>query len=137
MNDLKAMILGAGFAGQGHALALRDCGVNIAAMASRTRSEVDRVTREMGIPTASTDWRKTLREIRPEIVAVGTPAGTHVEMVEAALELKCNVLVDKPLAPTADAARGREDGLRGNLALPTGRAAGQGDGGAGRYRERS
>jgi predicted dehydrogenase len=104
-KTLRAMILGSGYAGQGHAMALRECGVEIAAMASRTEEVVRRVAAEMGIPVASTDWRATLAEVRPEIVAVGTPGGTHVEMVGAALAAGCHVLCDKPLATTAAEAR--------------------------------
>src|SRR5438874_1886839 len=102
---LRAMILGSGYAGQGHARALRECGVEIAAMASRTEEVVRRVAAEMAIPVASTDWRATLAEVRPEIVAVGTPGGTHLEMVSAALEAGCHVLCDKPLATVAGEAR--------------------------------
>jgi len=99
------MILGSGFAGQGHALALRDCAVAIVAMASRTESVVKRVAGELDIPRAGTDWRPMLAEIEPDIVAVGTPGGTHVEMVGAALTAGCHVYCDKPLATTATAAR--------------------------------
>jgi predicted dehydrogenase len=95
------MIFGSGFAGQGHALALRDCGVEIVAMASRTREVVEKVAAELEISVASTDWRATLREIRPDIVAIGTPGGTHVEMIGAALEMGCHIFADKPLATTA------------------------------------
>ena len=102
---LRAMILGSGFAGQGHATALRACGVEIAAMASRTEEVVHCIAAEMGIPVASTDWRATLAAVRPDIVAVGTPGGTHTEMVAAALAAGCHVLCDKPLATTAAEAR--------------------------------
>jgi predicted dehydrogenase len=98
---LRALIVGAGYAGQGHALALRDCGVEIVAMAGRTRAVLEKVAAEMGIPLASLDWRKTLAEIRPEIVAVGTPGGTHFEIVRAALDLGCHVFLDKPQATSA------------------------------------
>lgn len=74
-------------------------------MASRTREIVDKVAAELGVPIASTDWRATLAEVRPDLVAVGTPGGTHVEMVGAALELGCHVIVEKPLAPTAAEAK--------------------------------
>ncbi len=104
-EKLRAVILGAGFAGQGHALALRDCGVEIAAMTGRTRAVVEKVAGEMGIPVASTDWRATLAETRPDIVAVGTPGGTHLEMAGAALDLKCHVFLDKPQATTAAEAK--------------------------------
>ena len=102
---LRAMILGSGFAGQGHAEALRDCGVEIVAMASRTEAVVRRVAAEMDIPLASTDWRTTLAETHPDIVAVGTPGGTHLEMVGAAVAAGCHVYCDKPLATTAEESR--------------------------------
>ena len=55
--SLRAMILGAGSAGEGHALALRQAGVEVAAIASRTADVVRRVADELGIPVATTDWR--------------------------------------------------------------------------------
>ena len=105
MNTLRAMVMGAGYAGQGHAEALRDCGVEIVAMASRTPEVVREVCGRMGIPIASTDWPATLAEVKPDIVAIGTPGGTHVEMIGAALEQGCHVYADKPLATTAEDAR--------------------------------
>ncbi len=105
MTDLKAMVLGAGFAGQGHTLALRKAGVHVAGMASRTAEVCRRVAGELGIPRSGTDWRGMLAEIQPKIVAVGTPGGTHLEMISAALDAGCHVLSDKPLATTAGDAR--------------------------------
>lgn len=102
---LRALVLGSGFAGQGHALALRDCGVEVAAMASRTEEVVKRVASSLDIPVAMTDWRGALREVRPDIVAVGTPGGTHLEMASTALDAGCHVFCDKPLATTAQEAR--------------------------------
>ncbi|HVT72094.1 MAG TPA: Gfo/Idh/MocA family oxidoreductase [Lacunisphaera sp.] len=100
-STLRAMVLGAGFAGQGHARALRACGVEVVAMAARTDSVVRQVAESLQIPVATTDWRRTMRELRPDIVAVATPGGTHVEMTLAALDLGCHIFMDKPLATTA------------------------------------
>jgi len=102
---LRAVVLGAGFAGQGHAHALRDCGVDVVAITGRTESVLQTVAQKLGIPKAATDWRAAIAEVRPDIVAVATPGGTHVEMVEYALRFGCHVLVDKPLATTARDAR--------------------------------
>ena len=101
MPNLRALILGSGFAGQGHAMALRDAGVEIAGMASRTQNVVENIAAEMNIPCATTNWQQALIELKPDIVAVGTPGGAHVEPVLAALEQGCHVLCDKPLATTA------------------------------------
>jgi predicted dehydrogenase len=102
---LRALVLGAGYAGQGHAVALRLAGVEIAGMASRTAEVGAKIAASLQIPRYSGEWRELLTEIRPDIVAVGTPGGTHMEMISAALEAGCHVLADKPLATTASAAR--------------------------------
>lgn len=102
---LRALVLGSGYAGQGHALALRDAGVEIVGMAARTEEVVRQVAADLDIPVASTDWRAALADLAPDIVAVGTPGGTHLEMIGAALAAGCHVYADKPLATTAVAAR--------------------------------
>lgn len=104
-NHLKAMVLGSGFAGKGHAMALRDCGVEVVGMVSRTESVVKAVARELGIPHAGTDWQAALDTLQPNIVAIGTPGGVHVAPILAAFDAGCHVFCDKPLAPTAAEAR--------------------------------
>jgi predicted dehydrogenase len=104
-HPLRALVLGAGYAGQGHAVALRLAGVEIAGMASRSADVGAKIAADLKIPRYSGDWRGLLSELKPEIVAVGTPGGTHREMIGEALEAGCHVLSDKPLATTAVDAR--------------------------------
>ena len=102
---LRALILGSGFAGKGHALALRDAGVEVVSMVGRTADVVEQVVAELAIPHASTDWQGALDALRPDIVAIGTPGGAHVAPILAALAHGCHVYCDKPLAPTAAESR--------------------------------
>ncbi len=104
-NKLRGLILGSGYAGQGHALALRDAGVDIVGMAGRTEHVVQERAADLGIPHSFTDWRQALTELQPDIVAVATPGGVHFEPVMAALEQGCHVFCDKPLAVTAEQSR--------------------------------
>src|SRR5689334_19246151 len=104
-TQLRALILGSGYAGEGHTLALQRAGVDVVAMASRTADVCQRMAAKLNIPRAGTDWRGMITEIKPDIVAVGTPGGVHLEMITAALEAGCHVLCDKPLATTAQDAR--------------------------------
>jgi predicted dehydrogenase len=104
-SGLRAIVVGAGFAGEGHTIALRENGVAIEAICARTPSVVQAVAERLGVPRASVDWRQTLDEIKPDIVAVATPADAHAEVIEAALARGCHVFADKPLAPTAPVAR--------------------------------
>jgi predicted dehydrogenase len=105
MTYLRALILGAGYAGEGHTLALRRAGVEVIGMASRTLSSCQATAQRLAIPHASTDWRALLIELKPEIVAVATPGNTHLEMASVALAAGCHVYCDKPLALTAPEAR--------------------------------
>lgn len=98
---LRAVVLGAGFAGQGHAQALRDCGVEVVAITGRTVPVLKKVARDLAIPHATPDWREAITGLRPDIVAIGTPGGTHVEMASVALARGCHVYLDKPLATNA------------------------------------
>lgn len=104
-ETLRALILGSGFAGQGHTLALRDAGAEIVGMVSRTEHVVYKVAAELGIPYASTDWQQALQELQPDLVAIGTPGGAHFEPVMTALDSGCHIYCDKPLAATAAEAR--------------------------------
>jgi len=79
-EELRALILGSGFAGQCHAEALRYCGVAIEGMASRTEPVVRDVAARMGIPYASADWQQAIEDLQPDVIAVGTPGGVHLNM---------------------------------------------------------
>ena len=103
--DLRAVVIGAGFAGEGHTFALRAAGVTVEAICARSSASSETTAKRLGISRASTDWRSTLRELRPDIVSVAVPAGAHPEIVIAALNQGCHVFCDKPLATTAPVAR--------------------------------
>jgi predicted dehydrogenase len=104
-ETLKAVVLGTGYAGKGHAEALRYNGVEIAGMVGRTDATVRETAAGMGIPYASLDWMDAFQKIKPDIVAVGTPGGAHVEPIHAALDQGISVVCDKPLAPYAGQAK--------------------------------
>ena len=103
-QQLRALVLGSGFAGKGHTLALRECGVDVVGMVSRTADVVQAVAADLHIPYAGTDWAAALEELKPDIVAIGTPGGAHYEPIMQALVVGCHVYCDKPLAPTANEA---------------------------------
>ena len=102
---LRAVVIGAGWAGQGHAKALHFCGVDVVAICAREREVTQAVAKRLEIPMASTDWRQTLAALKPELVTIATPASLRREVVEVATALGCHVLCDKPLAATAAEAK--------------------------------
>ncbi|WP_308636276.1 Gfo/Idh/MocA family protein [Paenibacillus silvisoli] len=104
-GQLRAVVIGAGWAGEGHTRALQYCGVEVAAICAREQEVVDAVAQRLGVTEASVDWRRTLQAVKPDIVAIATPASLRGEVVQAAAELGCHLFCDKPLALTADEAR--------------------------------
>jgi len=103
-KELKAVVVGAGWAGEGHTKALQNYGVDVVAICARKADVVQKVASRLGISEASTDWHKSLLEIKPDIVALTTPAILRTEVIELAAQLGCHILCDKPLATTAEEA---------------------------------
>ena len=102
MKKLTAIIIGAGWSAEGHVKAFQHYGVAVLAICARKAEIVGRVATELGVPNASIDWRKSLLEHKPDIVAITTPAILRTEAVELAVELGCHIVCEKPLALNAE-----------------------------------
>jgi predicted dehydrogenase len=95
---LRAVVIGAGWAGEGHIIGLRDAGVDVIALFGRTPEPAYERGAQLGITDVRFDWRSGLAELRPEIVSIATPADSHRAIAEFAAELGCHVVCEKPLA---------------------------------------
>lgn len=103
MSDKKrVLILGTGFAGQGHAEAFRTVGAEVVGIVGRTANVVVDVAKKLNIPYSSTNWTDALNELKPDIVSIGTPGGAHFEPIMEAIEHGCHVFCDKPLAESGE-----------------------------------
>ena len=103
-NGLRAIVIGAGWAGEGHVKALQYSGVEVVAICARQIDVVQKVAANLGVANASIDWQQSLQTLKPDIVALATPAVLRGEVVELATNLGCHLLCDKPLATTAEEA---------------------------------
>ena len=101
-GNLKVLIHGTGYAGEGHTEAFRSSSVDVVGMVGRTESVVTEVARDLGIPFAGTDWGEALDACKPDIVSIGTPGGAHVEPITMAIEKGCHVFCDKPLTESGE-----------------------------------
>jgi predicted dehydrogenase len=102
---LQAVVIGAGWAGEGHTIALREAGVEVVAMCGRTPEPAKAMAGKLGIDEVRFDWRQALESLRPDIVAIATPAAPHREIAEFAAGLGSHIMCDKPLGVNAEAAR--------------------------------
>lgn len=104
-EQLQAVVIGAGWAGEGHTLALQHNGVHVQAICARDKETIEAVAKRLDVPEGSVDWRATLETVRPDIVSLATPASLRREVIETAVDLGCHILCEKPLAPTGPEAK--------------------------------
>jgi predicted dehydrogenase len=102
---LRAIVIGTGWAGEGHSLALRAAEVDVVALCGRTPEPTHELAQRLGIPAVRFDWRSTIQEFQPDIVTITTPAAPHREMAIAAAEAGSHVVCEKPLGVNATEAR--------------------------------
>ncbi len=102
---LRAIVIGAGWAGEGHTKALRSAGIEVTALCGRTPQPAQAMAGKLGIADVRFDWREALSALQPDIVSVATPASAHLEIVLAASLQGCHIVCEKPLGLDAAQAR--------------------------------
>jgi predicted dehydrogenase len=96
---LKMAIIGCGGISETHIKALQSfpdvelvAGVDVKPRRLKTMEE------KYGFTHLYTDWKKMLKEIKPDAVSVCTPNGLHAEPTIDAANAGCHVMVEKPMA---------------------------------------
>lgn len=103
-KQVKVLVHGTGFAGQGHADAFRLAGAEVVGIVGRTAKVVQEVANKLNIEYAGTDWQQALVDCKPDVVSIATPGGAHYEAIKQAIEHNCHVFCDKPLAVSGEQA---------------------------------
>ena len=62
------------------------------------------VAKKLAIPYSSTDWALALQTCKPDIVAIATPGGAHVQAITEAINFGCHVFCDKPMTESGKTA---------------------------------
>ena len=97
---MRVAIAGAGLMGRWHAYYARRCGASVVGVADPARPEAELQQRFRGAAVFK-ETGPMLQELKPDILHVCTPAATHEQIIETALAARVHVLVEKPLALTA------------------------------------
>lgn len=106
-------VIGTGYIGRAHAIALRTVGTVFAEvdppvlelLADSDAARAGEAAHALGFRRSTGDWREVVEDPWVDVVVVATPNHLHREMVLAALEAGKHVSCEKPLALTADDAR--------------------------------
>jgi len=92
-------------------------GARVIAIASKHKSNAEKVAREFGIEHFTDDWREVIERDDVDLVSIVTPPLTHCEMALTALNAGKAVLCEKPTAMNADEAKAMLDKAKEKRAL--------------------
>ena len=106
VGRLRVLVVGCGNMGAAHACAYQSMpDVEIVGLVSRGRSK-NRLAESLALDIALFDDVKVaLASLSPDAVCIATYSDTHEPFARAAIDAGCDVFVEKPLAPTTEAAR--------------------------------
>ena len=114
MESIGIGLIGTGFMGKAHAMAYRAVGGVFPDLALRPRlvavADVDiaaaaKAAAQFDFERHTDDWRSMLRDPSVQAVSITTPNALHLEMALAAIAAGKQVHCEKPIAPSASAAR--------------------------------
>lgn len=119
---LGIAVVGGGFAGRVHALALRQAGARLVGVLGSNPERSASAAAAFGAEQAFPDLSALLEDDGVDVVHVCTPNGTHREIVEAAFTAGKHVICEKPLATSPSdaaelAALAQRSGLRSAVAF--------------------
>jgi predicted dehydrogenase len=113
MTAVRIGLIGTGYIGRAHAIALSSVGTVFAdveppvleLVADSEPDRAARAARELGFRRSTADWRAVVTDPQVDVVVVCTPNHMHRDMALAAIAAGKHVSCEKPLALTAGDAR--------------------------------
>ena len=100
---LRSAVIGTGFIGPQHVDAIRRGGLaDVVVVASNDGPQAEAVARALGIEHHTTDVASVLNDPTIDVVHICTPNATHADLARAALRAGKHVVLEKPIALTAD-----------------------------------
>lgn len=113
MTDIGIGIVGGGYMGKAHAVAMASVGAvfetalrpRLEMVAASSPESAERYRAAFGFARAARDWRALVADPRVEAIVIASPQATHREIAEAALALGKPVFCEKPQGDSLHATR--------------------------------
>lgn len=104
--SLKVAVVGCGKIADGHIEEIRKIeGASVVAVCDLEPIMAEQIAVRYGVPAHYSDLAQLLDREKPDVVHITTPPQSHVLLGQMALDAGCHLYMEKPLAPTAAAAR--------------------------------
>lgn len=101
MQRLKAAVVGVGYWGPNLARNFQaGADWELVALCDRDEKRLAKLGESFSWAKQHTSLAETLKQSKPDLVAIATPVGAHYALAKEALEAGCHVLCEKPLAGT-------------------------------------
>ena len=100
-ETIRVGILGAGWAGESHAVAFSQLPyVEVAALWSRTRTTAEMLAQQLNQSRLQVydNWQELIEQAKVDVISIATPPMLRREPVLAALEKGCHILIEKPFS---------------------------------------
>ncbi len=113
MSEIGIGILGGGYMGKAHAVAMLAVGAvfntalrpRLEMVCATTANSAEEYRKAYGFARATADWRDLVSDPKVEAVIIASPQGTHRAAAEAAFALGKPVFCEKPLGASLDDSR--------------------------------
>jgi predicted dehydrogenase len=99
---IRAGIVGAGLMGRWHAHALEKAGGEVVGFADFEQAKAESLAAEYPMARTFSDAEKMLAGQNLDVLHVCSPTGSHEAIAETAIEAGVHLLIEKPLAATAE-----------------------------------
>jgi predicted dehydrogenase len=101
LRPLRSGIVGAGLMGTWHAHALRKTGATLVGVADMNAARALSFSKRWNAAQAVTDVHTLLDTTELDVLHICSPLDTHFEIAEHAIRAGVNLIIEKPITPTA------------------------------------
>ena len=110
MREIGIGILGGGYMGKAHSVAMASVGAvfntalrpRLEIICASTPESAERYRAAYGFARGTADWRELVNDPKVEAIVIATPQATHRQIAEAAFALGKPVLCEKPLGASLE-----------------------------------
>lgn len=113
MSKIGIGIIGGGYMGKAHAVAMSSVGAifetklrpKLEMVCATSAASAEKYRQAYGFARATSDWRELVNDPEVEAIIIASPQSTHLEIAEAAFVLGKPVLCEKPMGASLDESR--------------------------------